>query len=458
MIHLESGDGSLENSKKNQKWIFHLPGVGLRIIRSLCAVFLCLVIFAFRGSWEDAFISGLVALQCVRPYTENRWKLIKESLAGTAIGALGGFLAVLIVTMGNRYILHITGSHGLVICDALIIIILLGAVLYGTVAADLKNIAYFSCMIYLSIALAITAEKSALLITGIRIFDTIIGILMAVIVSSIYLPRVKNKDILFVSGIDDTLLSKDEKLSPYSRIELNRLIDDGAHFTLSTLRTPASLMESVSGLHLNIPVIVMDGAALYDINENSYLLTYMISYQNSVRIIKFLDEKNLNPFINVVIDDLLVIYYGHLRNDAEKDIYKKMRKSPYRNYVDRRLPENENVVYFMIIDKKEVISQAYAELEKMEWILEYKVLTYDSHEYPGYAYIKIYNKEATRENMLRNLKAMLDVEKSITFGSIPGRYDVLIENSDHSMMVRRLKKIYEPVCLFGNGNSKKRGQ
>jgi hydroxymethylpyrimidine pyrophosphatase-like HAD family hydrolase len=226
------------------------------------------------------------------------------------------------------------------------------------------------------------------------------------------------------------------------------MIDDGAKFTLSTLRTPASLIESVSELHLILPVIVMDGAALYNINEKSYLLTYMISYKSSERIIDFLEKRNLNLFINVVIDDLLVIYYDKLSNEAELDIFKRLKKSPYRNYVNRRLPENENVVYFMLIHKKEKIANTYQELMKEEWISEYKVLTYDSDEYPGYAYIKIYNKEATRENMQRNLKAMLDFDKSVTFGSIPGKYDVLIEDSDHNMMVKRMKKLYEPIRLF----------
>lgn len=433
MIHLKFGDESTGN--------FHLPGVGLRIIRSLCAVFLCFTVYFLRENPQGAFVSSMAALMCVRPYTDNRRKMVRESLAGTAIGAFWGFFAAWIFSCAD--------NSGEMILGGLAMAVLLGAVLYSTVAFDLKNISFFSCMVYLSIAMAETAGKSVLFIAAGQIFDTVTGVLIAVVVSSVYLPRMKNKDILFVSGVDDTLLTREEKLSPYSRVELNRLIDDGAHFTLSTLRTPASLMESVGGLHLNLPVITMDGAALYDINENSYLLTYMMSYQNSKRIIDFLEERNLNTFANVVIDDLLVIYYRRLKNSAEQDIYKSLRKSPHRNYVNRALPENENVVYFMVIDKKEVIAKAYAELMEKEWISEYKVLTYDSHDYPGFAYIKIYNKEATRENMLRNLMAMIDMDKSMTFGSIPGKYDVLIEDSDHNRMVRKLRKAYEPVRLFG---------
>ncbi|WAJ22938.1 HAD hydrolase family protein [Lacrimispora xylanolytica] len=453
MIHWESGEGKLGNLKEFHNWFYHLPGVGLRIIRSLFAVLFCFVIFSFLGNQEGAFISSLVALQCVGPYTGNRWKLIKERFAGTGIGAIWGFLVVQIFCLGKGTLFFQAESHGWTIWGILIIVSILGVVLYSTVAVNLKNMSYYSCMVYLSIVVTIAAEKNAFLFTAGRVLEIVVGILMAMICSFLYLPRAKNRDILFVSGIDDTLLTKDEKLPPYSRVELNRMIDDGAKFTLSTLRTPASLIESVSELHLTLPVIVMDGAALYNINEKSYLLTYMISYKSSERIIEFLEKRNLNLFINVVIDDLLVIYYDKLSNEAELDIFKRLKKSPYRNYVNRRLPENENVVYFMLIHKKEKIADTYQELMKEEWISEYKVLTYDSDEYPGYAYIKIYNKEATRENMLRNLKAMLDFDKSVTFGSIPGKYDVLIEDSDHNTMVKKMKKVYEPIRLFFRGKS-----
>ena len=70
---------------------------------------------------------------------------------------------------------------------------------------------------------------------------------------------------------------------------------------------------------------------------------------------------------------------------------------------------------------------------------------YDSHDYPGYAYIKIYNRDATRENMLRNLMKWLNMEKAVTFGSIEGESDIYIKNADKNEMVKSLKRQFEPV-------------
>ena len=74
-----------------------------------------------------------------------------------------------------------------------------------------------------------------------------------------------------------------------------------------------------------------------------------------------------------------------------------------------------------------------------------KVLKYASTEYPGYAYIKIYNKNATREHMSKYLQDMLKIDKTVTFGSIPDKYDVTIEPGDTNRVVHELKKRYEPV-------------
>ncbi len=44
----------------------------------------------------------------------------------------------------------------------------------------------------------------------------------------------------------------------------------------------------------------------------------------------------------------------------------------------------------MLIDKKEKIESLYSELEELGYTKEFKVLKYDSDDYSGYTYIKIY--------------------------------------------------------------------
>ncbi|WP_455718190.1 hypothetical protein, partial [Anaerosporobacter sp.] len=149
--------------------------------------------------------------------------------------------------------------------------------------------------------------------------------------------------------------------------------------------------------------------------------------------------------VNVVIDDMLVIYYQEMEDEVQNDLVTQMRRSPFRNYVKRKLPENEEVVYLMILDRIETIERFYLVLEEKGYTQNCKVLKYNSDDYPGYAYIKIYNKNASKNNMLDYLVQDLNIKKVVTFGSIPNNYDVFIEPGDTNRVVRVIKKMYETV-------------
>ena len=73
------------------------------------------------------------------------------------------------------------------------------------------------------------------------------------------------------------------------------------------------------------------------------------------------------------------------------------------------------------------------------------MLKYKSQDYEGYSYLKIYYKNATKENMIHYLKERTNLSNVVTFGSIKGRYDIVVEPGDTNKMVHMLKKLYEPI-------------
>ena len=150
-------------------------------------------------------------------------------------------------------------------------------------------------------------------------------------------------------------------------------------------------------------------------------------------------------YANVLIDDMLVIYYDETEDEVNRDLVQRLGTSPYRNYVRRPLPNDESAVYFMLLDKKERIDRFYQELQQEGFAEILRIITYDSTDYPGYSYIKIYNKNATKENMIDYLTSQLSIEKAITFGTIPGAYDVYIDTEDANKVIREVRKKYEPI-------------
>lgn len=71
----------------------------------------------------------------------------------------------------------------------------------------------------------------------------------------------------------------------------------------------------------------MDGAVLYDLNENSYLMKYQMSTSQAQTICDFLDRKGISYFTNCVVDDLLVIYYDQLISPLHQEVYERRHRS-----------------------------------------------------------------------------------------------------------------------------------
>ena len=99
----------------------------------------------------------------------------------------------------------------------------------------------------------------------------------------------------------------------------------------------------------------------------------------------------------------------------------------------------------LLLDRTERIENFYEKLCSHTFNRELKVQKYSSKEYPGYSYIKIYNANAAKEHMMKYLTAMLKVDQVVTFGTIPNKYDVVVEGNDINQVVRTLHSMYEPL-------------
>lgn len=416
-----------------------LPRVGMRIVKSAIAVFLCFVFYSFFRSNGIIFYSQLAAIWCIQPQWENTRSKALQRTVGTLTGAVFGLFVLLI---DKR--LMATGLGGELIYELLVALTII-AVIYVTLLLHKKDASYFSCVVFLSIVVNHIGDANPYVFVFNRVMDTMIGIIIGMLVNTAHLPRRKERDILFISGMDDALLESDHRLSPYSIVELNRMLADGANFTVSTMRTPASLIEPLRGIHLKLPVIAMDGAVMYDLTKNEYLHAYVISLETAQKLRVFLEGFEVNYFMNLILDNMLVIQYQELKNEAETDIYNKLHTSPYRNYTTMELLPEAQCIYFMTIQPREQIDRIYEEFQQRDDFKKLRISRYDSDDYPGYAYIKIYNENATRENMIAYLRKETGLEHIVTFGSIEGKYDILVKECDHNKVVKTLKRMYEPL-------------
>lgn len=398
----------------------------MRIIKSAFGVLLCFVIYLLRGRQGTPFYSALAVLWCIQNQTKNTFGNAIQRTIGTGIGA-GYGLAYILYKMN-------VASYGDGFGHYFIISLLIIPIIYTTVLFKQKKASYFSCVVFLSIVVNHLTDENPYLFVLNRSLDTLIGILLGLVINSVHIHGAPDKNTLFIANVDMAIMNKGEKLSSYSNVTINSMLESGINMTFSSLCTPASFLESMPDIKPKLPIISMDGAILYDIRENRYPKVYVISARHSGAIENFIMKRGFNVFTTVILEDVLLIYYRKLINDAEINIYEKLHKSPFRNYLNKERPYDHPVVYMMCIDKTDRIHNLVKEIKKEGLDREVKMLCYPSEDYKGYSYLKIYNKNASIENMIDYLKSRNEYENVEVYR------DSMNENADS--IVRKISRKY----------------
>lgn len=419
------------NRKRNAKRKLH---IGQRMLKTSAAVMLCFGIYILRGEQGIPFYSAIAAILCMQPYVENSSEAAKNRIIGTLAGAVYGSAVLCLYYYG----IIDTGISYVVIALAII------PVIATMVHIGKPQVAYFACVVFLSITANHMTDEAPFIFVMNRVLDTLIGVVVSLLVNFMHIPRRKRNGILFVSGMDDTLLNKNGSLTPYSKVELNRMIADGANFTVSTMRTPASLMEPMKDIRLNLPVVAMDGAVLYDIKMNRYLKIHTLNKQTVRQLHELVKEEQIGCFYNTVIQDVLLIYLEEFQNIMMQNIYQDLKKNPYRNYLCAPLPEEARVVYLYLVDTEEKIQHFIERLKGCEAADKVRFRYGRDERCGGFSYLKIYDKDATREAMNEYLKQIAGAARIISFGEMKNAYDVSACGEDDNAVVRRMKEIYEP--------------
>ena len=80
----------------------------------------------------------------------------------------------------------------------------------------------------------------------------------------------------------------------------------------------------------------------------------------------------------------------------------------------------------------------------------FKVLKYESEDFPGYSYIKVYNKNANKENIINEIKSIKKEKKIIIIETVKKENSIVISGNDSNEMVKSLKKYMN--LIFGKVN------
>jgi hypothetical protein len=222
---------------------------------------------------------------------------------------------------------------------------------------------------------------------------------------------------LYVSDLDGTLLNSEKEISKYTEETINRLVAGGVHFSIATARTAASAVKMLSSLDINDPVVLMNGAVIYDLQLGRYEKVEVIPEQSCLDIINTFKSFGICGFMYIVSDNSLVTYYENLCTKALKDFHDERVKNYYKVFEQtsdfRSKISGNDVVYFNLIDTFDRLSHVLDALDSHTEIG--KVLYKDIYAEDEW-YLEVFSKNASKYNAVNYLRQHYGFDRVIGFG------------------------------------------
>ncbi len=340
------------------------PHIGQRIIKTSVAVVLCLLIYRLLGYEGNTLRSEapITAIICMQPFVQDSRQYAWGRLVGTFIGVVWALLFLMLFytvpgMAGNPVLLYTLMGVGILLS------------LYSAVAVHKPDASSLAAIVFLCIVIAFPDIEHPVLRAVIRVGDVLLGTMVAIGVNIFRLPRRKrDTEYLFFVRTADLLPDRFSQVAPSVLFRLNFLHSRGARICLISDHAPAFFTSQMSATQLDIPLIVMDGAAIFDINSNQYLYTRMLPTTSSAWLMEELGKTDLGYFIYTVHDHKTCIFHHGNVSPQENIIFKSMKRSPYRSYLEGESYRANEIIYIKVIapeeDLQQIIYQIYPFLEE----------------------------------------------------------------------------------------------
>lgn len=234
---------------------------------------------------------------------------------------------------------------------------------------------------------------------------------------------------LYVSDLDGTLLNEDARISEKTVEILNREIERGLQFTISTARTPATALKIIEPLHLNLPIMMMNGVLIYDMKSKKYLKKETLEETIIMVLLGLIKTKKLSCFLYALEQNEVVAYYdsvdstslNYFRNEWIMKYNKK-----FTEVDDLSLVAGNDIIYCMLREQKQMLEGLYRELSVVKGV---KAEFYPDVYSDAY-YLEIYSEKASKKEAIDYLRRSGSYDSVVAFGDNLND-KALLEGSDY---------------------------
>lgn len=223
-----------------------------------------------------------------------------------------------------------------------------------------------------------------------------------------------DKNTLYVTDLDGTLLRSDATLSPYTISTINRLTEQGLAFTYATARSIESARPIAGELNLRLPAITRNGAVLAD-NATGKHLEKALFTEEEVALLKemlpelprcgfvscFLGEEMFKAFVPGNLVPGMVQYADYYRDDPKMKPVKTLEEMFFGQ-----------PGYVTLIDDREKAALIYEKVRQYSgWECIFQKDTYWD-EY----WVEVCPRNCTKAKAILKMKEQYGFRKVVAFG------------------------------------------
>lgn len=257
---------------------------------------------------------------------------------------------------------------------------------------------------------------------------------------------------LFISDLDGTLLTSEQKFSEFTANGIKELQNRGVYFTFATARSLVSTNKVIGDVKINIPMILHNGSFLVNGETGERVIENLLPEKESENAIKELLSSGIHPIIYTLIDNEEKFLYLESRLDKFTSPFIEERINDPR----RKIAACESEMlkgkryYITAINEKEKLLPFYEKYKsKFHLILNRDFYSNDW-------WLEFLPINATKANAALELKALLKADKIVAFGDGVNDTELFniadecyaVENADES-----LKSIATSVLGHHNDDS-----
>lgn len=223
-----------------------------------------------------------------------------------------------------------------------------------------------------------------------------------------------NKNTLYISDLDGTLLNKSAELTAYSKNTLNEMLKDGLNFSVATARLLEPVRKMLADVKVSIPIILMNGVLIFDIENEKYVKVNRLIPDTVLSVIQAIKDFDVMGFMYELTDKGLNTY--HASPTRPLNDYLKNRILKYNSiFPDDGLSSisPENIIYFTLIDTQDrlqPIHDALASHPNLNQTLYRNIYSPDSW------FLEVFSSDSSKQSAVDFLRETYGFEYIVGFG------------------------------------------